>query len=904
MRRALILAALAACGTPKPSPPRQQLSPAELALRAKLGIPDDAQQVIVFGQNAHLDVDWQSSFDDYYNMWVGDIFTHARKMMDAQPRASYSIAEMAYLQHHLAVHPEERAKLEADVARGALHVVGGGMTSPDTLLPETELLARDLLYGVQFAEDTLGAHPTAAWLPDSFGHGAATPDVLAAAGYTSVAFARIDGAPDFYDEIMSKSPPTPGSTAAQLRSLGSDDFTWQGSGGAHVLAHFMAGSHLYCQGDDLDYAEIAQLPHQHTGLYKGDDPTFTDASIDRYVNELTPYTKTPYMFVPVGCDFADPKDGLVGYLDGYDGRRYPDSHVYAVAAPFDTYAALVGFHSDQLPTITSELAPYYTGYYGSRADLKRATRDAARPFFEAEAFATQLADGGAIVADAAPALSLLTRADHHDFVAGTSADDVVVNEQMPQLAAAQDAGTAELGQVAGELAARIPASKGATDRAIALNASSAPRSEVVDLALPLVGSAPPAVHAMVGGAAVPMELASQPQAGDTTATFRVELDALAPWSWTAIDLAPGAAAAPSAAVTLTMTDANGQPASGAAIARVVLANAHTRAQWDRASGVFALTSLTIDGAEAIATPAMTIHDYSDSGGLWRLGDEMGKSCHYTAIAPPAETDTVQVLEQGALRVRVAFVGANQTREAALDATSAGLDLAITTGAAQGTTRAVDFGLAAPSGATLATSVPGGSAARAGSRMYTPTYWAAVGWAQVGGWAILLRQSTGVRMDTPGAVELMAARDARQESCDILGGTGSDPGTHRIEWRVVPAAAPADAERAAQAFDRPVAPIEVGTTQAATTDLAASGSLVSIDGPGIVSAFKPAERGGGVILRVVASGKVTVHLPASLAGKQITAVDLAERDLHAIGTATDTLVLDPATAGSIASVRIR
>src|SRR5579862_1351796 len=314
MRRELVLAAtLAACSSPKP--PGPQLSPDELALREKLGIPDDAQTVIVFGQNAHLDVDWQYTFDDYYSMWVGDVFVHARQIMDAQPRAFYSIAEMAYLQHHLAMHPEETAALQADVARGALHVVGGGMTSPDTLLPETELLARDLLYGVQFAEDTMGAHPTAAWLPDSFGHGATAPDVLAAAGFTSVAFSRIDGSPTFFDEVIrSKNPPKPGSHAELLQQMGSADFIWRGSGGAQVLAHFMAGSDLYCQGDNIDYQEQLEKPHEHTGAFMGDDPAFTDASIDRYAGELTPYTKTPYMFVPVGCDFADPKDGLVGYL--------------------------------------------------------------------------------------------------------------------------------------------------------------------------------------------------------------------------------------------------------------------------------------------------------------------------------------------------------------------------------------------------------------------------------------------------------------------------------------------------------------------------------------------------------------------------------------------------------------
>ena len=60
---------------------------------------------------------------------------------------------------------------------------------------------------------------------------------------------------------------------------------------------------------------------------------------------------------------------------------------------------------------------------------------------------------------------------------------------------------------------------------------------------------------------------------------------------------------------------------------------------------------------------------------------------------------------------------------------------------------------------------------------------AVEWVEVAGWAVLLRQSTGVRMSTPGDVELMAARDARAEKCDAEGGSGSDAGKHRFEWRI-------------------------------------------------------------------------------------------------------------------------
>src|SRR5664279_5620105 len=100
----VLVVLVGACGSPA-AVPLPDLTADEIALRTKLGIPVDAEHVIVFGQNAHLDIDWQHTFDDYYGMFVEDVFLQARQILDAQPRAFYSIAEMAYLQHHLAVHP-------------------------------------------------------------------------------------------------------------------------------------------------------------------------------------------------------------------------------------------------------------------------------------------------------------------------------------------------------------------------------------------------------------------------------------------------------------------------------------------------------------------------------------------------------------------------------------------------------------------------------------------------------------------------------------------------------------------------------------------------------------------------------------------------------------------------------
>src|SRR5207302_3573236 len=137
--------------------------------------------------------------------------------------------------------------------------------------------------------------------PDSFGRSGTAPDVLAAAGFESVAFARIDGAPTFFEALKNPNAPIkPGSHAERLQQLGTADFIWRGPGGGSVLAHWMPTSALYCMGDNIDYGEQIQIPGGHIGVYNGDDPAFTDKMIQSYVDQLRPMAKTPYLFVPVG----------------------------------------------------------------------------------------------------------------------------------------------------------------------------------------------------------------------------------------------------------------------------------------------------------------------------------------------------------------------------------------------------------------------------------------------------------------------------------------------------------------------------------------------------------------------------------------------------------------------------
>jgi hypothetical protein len=167
----------------------------------------------------------------------------------------------------------------------------------------------------------------------------------------------------------------------------------------------------------------------------------------------------------------------------------------------------------------------------------------------------------------------------------------------------------------------------------------------------------------------------------------------------------------------------------------------------------------------------------------------------------------------------------------------------------------------------------------------------------------LAQSTGVHRRGPGELEVMAARDARMEACGILGGSGSDPGSHRIEWRLARADTPLDAARAAVALNRPLTLAAAGQRSAGPA-FPVEVSLAQLSGSGIVSTLKLADRGQGTVVRVLLFGPARLQLAPLIAGSQLVPVDAVEHDLGPGAARTDSLSLAPDQAGSIATIRLR
>ena len=365
----------AACPAPGTVPASEE------CLRTELGIPPDARRVVIISQSSHLDWDWRHTFETYFAGPLVDPFLFLLPgpvdtiLSDAVGLMSqfhgsgvhyyYSVAEMGFLARFVETHPDLLEPLRA--VGQDLRIVGGGVTSPDSLLPPGESFIRDYLVGKHWVDATLGLPIRAAWLPDDFGHDSQLPIVLNAMGLGSVGFGRVPGV-DSTAQSLGAQPPSPGSVAATLLHDGLD-FRWRAADGSEVLAHWMPGG--YCQGDFA----LGPVPGRPS-----------TAALEKLVTANGAVAQTPYLFIPIGCDFARPRPDLLDVVAAWNADAYAGTGVWAVAATFDHYTQLLQAHRKALPVRRFDPTPYWTGFYATRPLLKGMHLRATQALLAAETF--------------------------------------------------------------------------------------------------------------------------------------------------------------------------------------------------------------------------------------------------------------------------------------------------------------------------------------------------------------------------------------------------------------------------------------------------------------------------------------------------------------------------------------
>jgi len=414
---------------------------AEQQLRRDLGIPDDAERVLVFPESSHWDPNWLLTSEEYFERFVHHNLDQAIEELQREPRRVYSIECMFFLRRYWDCCPAQRDNIRELVNAGRLRLTSSGVTTADTLLPSAEAILRDLLIGQEWLRaNGMEQEPTLAYFADSFGCTPNLPSLLKAAGFDRTAITRVDGMHFVGCDLeSSKHFPRPGSSAERLlnqeRSL---DFVWRDRSGAQVLCHWNAFT--YGQGDMLAYVGLSRVYFIRVALPMRSDRHIA-RRIKKYVAQLSPYSRTPYMLCPIGFDFVEPIPHLVALLDRYNQNHYATTGVWAVNAGIDDYLALLDHHRDKLPVLELDPNPFWTGFYTARPVLKRRCRKLVDDLLLAEKLSFLPENRGAdetISQELEDAWWQAVVSNHHDFITGTSPDKVVEEEQIPWLTEAAD----------------------------------------------------------------------------------------------------------------------------------------------------------------------------------------------------------------------------------------------------------------------------------------------------------------------------------------------------------------------------------------------------------------------------------------------------------------------------------
>ncbi len=407
-----------------------------------LGIPDDAERVLILAESSHWDPNWLFTSEEYYERFVRHNLDQAIEALLREPRRVYSIECIFFLRMYWERRPEQQPVVRELINAGQLRLTSSGVTTTDTLLPSTEALLRDWLMGQEWLRaNGMEQEPTLAYFTDSFGCTPNLPSLLRAAGFDRTAITRVDGMHFPGCEVpLPGRFPRPGSSAQRLleqeRTL---DFIWRDRNGAEALCHWNAFT--YGQGDMLASVGLSRVYLMRLALARRTDRHIA-RRIKRYVAQLAPYSPTRYLFCPIGYDFVEPIPDLLALLDRYNRNHYPATGVWAVNAGLDDYLALVETHRERLPVLELDPNPYWTGFYSARPTLKQRCRNLVDRLLLAEKLACRPEQG-----HAQPAISQALEdawwwaavSNHHDFITGTSPDRVVEEEQLPWLDEAADA---------------------------------------------------------------------------------------------------------------------------------------------------------------------------------------------------------------------------------------------------------------------------------------------------------------------------------------------------------------------------------------------------------------------------------------------------------------------------------
>jgi alpha-mannosidase len=361
----------------------------------------------------HYDPVWWNTQGAYTSEWTADPpgrqtngfeLVHAHlEMARREPEYKFVLAEVDYLKPYWDTRPEDRADLRRFLAEGRVEVMGGTYNEPNTNLIGPETTIRNLVHGIGFQRDVLGADPATAWQLDVFGHDPQFPGMAADAGLTSSSWAR---------GPHHQWGPMQGGEVDRMQFC--SEFEWIAPSGRGLLTHYMPAH--YGAGWGMDSS--ASLP-------EAEDATYAVFA------QLKKVALTRNVLLPVGTDYTPPNKWVTAIHRDWASRyTWPR---FVCALPREFFAAVRAELAERgcAPSPqTRDMNPIYTGKDVSYIDTKQANRAAENAVLDAERFAVFAAlMTGAEYPQAALAKAWVQLAygAHHDAITGSESDQVYLD---------------------------------------------------------------------------------------------------------------------------------------------------------------------------------------------------------------------------------------------------------------------------------------------------------------------------------------------------------------------------------------------------------------------------------------------------------------------------------------------
>jgi mannosylglycerate hydrolase len=341
--------------------------------------------------HSHWDREWYRTFQDFRARLV-DLIDRVIEICDADPGYHFLLdGQTIVLEDYLEIRPERAQRLRALCAEGRL-AIGPWYVQPDSLIPSGEAHIRNLLLGRRVGE-AIGPVSRVGYTPDSFGHPAQFPQLFSGFGIGSFVYWRGNG--NEIDELPA-------------------EYDWEAPDGSRIVACHL-GKGYFCAATTMR-AELE-------GSVK---------LIGERAMHLAARTRSEVVLLLNGLDHAPP-----------EARTKDLAEQLAQATGFEVRRGLLDdFVSDVLaakadrPCHTGELiggrvAPLLPGVWSTRTWIKLENRRAETALEGwAEPFAALAQRFG--LDDESPALRLawkeLLKNQAHDSICGCSRDEV--HEQM------------------------------------------------------------------------------------------------------------------------------------------------------------------------------------------------------------------------------------------------------------------------------------------------------------------------------------------------------------------------------------------------------------------------------------------------------------------------------------------